>query len=240
MGFLSMFGGSSGTVGPTPQEQQLASIASNQWKDYTERWLPMQDHFASVVSDMGKPDSWQRQEAEGKGNADVAQAFAQSVAARTSSELARGINVGSTKFKLGAANSASAEAESKGLAIVSGNESIDKAYLANLGAIARAGQGLAGSATQGLGVGAETASRIAISSAQERNAETASNLGAIGFGIGALGSPQGIAALKSAGQGIGDFFSQAGMPFSPYGPAGSFPTSTPQVTETAGGTTTSF
>jgi hypothetical protein len=187
---------SGGTVGPTPQETALASNAANQWKDYTTRWLPVQDHFADVVSDMGKPDSWQRQEAEGKGNTDVAQSFAQSAAARTSSELARGINVGSTKFKLGVANSASSEAEAKGLAIVSGNESIDKAYLANLGAIARTGQSIANTSTGGQGVAGETASRIAISNAQEANAQTASMYGAAGFGLGALGSPQGVSAMK--------------------------------------------
>jgi len=194
---------SGGTVQPTQAEITLASNAQNQWKDYQTRWLPLQDHFASVVSDMGKPDSWQRQEAEGKGNVDAAQSFAQSEARRTASELSRGINVGSTKFKLGAAQSASAEAEAKGLAIQSGNESIDKAYLANLGAVARAGQGLASSSVQGQGIAGETASRIGISAAQEQNAQTASMYGAAGFGLGAAGSPQGLAAISQFGRNMG-------------------------------------
>ncbi len=179
---------SGGTVQPTAAEVTLASNSANQWKDYQTRWLPLQDHFASVVSDMGQPDSWQRKEAEGKGNVDAAASFAQSDARRTASEMSRGINVGSTKFKLGAANSASAEAESKGLAITSGNESIDKAYLANLGAIARTGQGVASTSVQGQGIAGETASRIGISQAQEQNETRANNYELAGGVIGAVGT----------------------------------------------------
>jgi hypothetical protein len=166
------------------------------FKDYQARWLPLQDHFAQLVTDMVKPDSWQKQEAEGKGNVDVAQEFAKMNQQRNASQIASGINVGSTKFKMGVAASASAEAEARGMAINTGNEAIDKAHLANLTAIARTGQSLATTATQGQGAAGEVASRIAISGAQEANETRAGNYELAGFGIGALGS---AGAMKQMG-----------------------------------------
>jgi hypothetical protein len=187
----------SGTVGPTPQEQALSSIAQQSFQDYQSKWLPLQDHFADTVEQMGASGSWQRQEAEGKGNADAAMQFANQSRARTSSELANGINVGSSKFKLGVSGMASAEAEAKGAGIAEGNEAIDKSYVSNLTSIAQAGQGLANAATQSAGVSAEVASREAISNAQVANAQKANEFGAIGFGIGALGQA-GMSYLTNA------------------------------------------
>jgi hypothetical protein len=188
---MSLFGGGGGTVDATPAERNLAANAMAQFRDYQSRWLPVQDHFANVVMDMGKPDSWQRQEAEGKGNEDVAAAFAQNEARRTTQELASGINVGSARFKMGVSGSAAAEAEARGLAITSGNESIDKAYLSNLTKIAQTGQGLATSSMQGQGIAGETASRIALSAAQESNASAALPYEAVGLGLSGLASKQG-------------------------------------------------
>jgi hypothetical protein len=177
-----------GTVAMTPQEQALASNAQASFKDYQARWLPLQDHFASIVSDMVNPSSWQKQEAEGKGNVDVAQEFSKMDAQRSASQMASGINVGSTKFKLGVAGSASAQSQSKGMAINTGNEEINKAYLANLGAIARTGQGLATTATGGQAAGGEIASRIGISNQQEANVGRSNNAELAGFGLGAIGT----------------------------------------------------
>lgn len=176
----------SGTVGATPQEQALSSIAQQSFQDYQSKWLPLQDHYADTVEAMGASNSWQRQEAEGKGNTDAAMEFASQSKAMTSSELAHGINVGSSKFKLGVSGMASAEAEAKGAGIAEGNEAIDKSYISNLSSIAQAGQGLANAATQSAGVSAEVGSREAISNAQVANEQSASKFGAIGFGIGAL------------------------------------------------------
>jgi hypothetical protein len=192
---MSLFGGGGGTVDQTGAERTLASNAMAQFQDYQSRWLPVQDHFANVVMDMGKPDSWQRQEAEGKGNEDVAASFAQNEARRTSQEMASGINVGSARFKMGVSGSAAAEAEARGLAITSGNESIDKAYLGNLTKIAQTGQQLATSSMQGQGIGGEVASRIALSSAQEQNQMNAMPYEAAGLGLSALASPQGQTQL---------------------------------------------
>jgi hypothetical protein len=185
---------SGGTVAATPQERALASNAMASFKDYQTRWLPVQDHLSSVVSDMAKPDSWQKQEAEGKGNVDVAQEFSKMNAQRNTSQMASGINVGSARFKMGIASGASAEAEARGMAVNTGEQAINKAYLANLGAISRTGQSLATSATQGQGAGGEVASRIAVSGAQEQNAVNAGNVSMATLGIGAIGG-----ALNSPG-----------------------------------------
>ena len=177
----------SGTVQATPQEQALTQLAQASFDQYRKNYLPMQDHLSDVVSSMGKSDSWQRQEAEGKGNEDAASEFAQAAKARTASELDRGINVGSSRFKMGVAGMATAEAESKGVGIEEGNQAIDKAYLGGLTAIARAGQGIAGAATNSASLSAQVASREAISNAQEANSERADKLAGIGFLVGSAG-----------------------------------------------------
>jgi hypothetical protein len=136
---------------------------------------------------MGQPDSWQRKEAEGKGNTDVAQQFAQIAQKRTASTLDHGINVGSSAYKLGVAASATAEAEAKGAAVNSGNQAIDKAYLSGLTSITKAGESLAGAATGGAALGAEVSSREAITGAQLSNENRANNWNMIGTGIGMIG-----------------------------------------------------
>lgn len=195
----------SGTVAPTFQEQELSRIATQQFQDYQSRWLPVQQHLNDVVDQMGKPDSWQRAEAEGKGAEDVASQFEQANQRRTAQQMDRGINVGSGAFNLGITGSAAAQAASKGAAVAQGNEAIDKAYFENLSQIAQSGQTVANQATRGMSVGAEIASREAISSAQASNATASNVLGAAGFGIGALSSP-------SAMRQIGGIFGGSGGP----------------------------
>jgi hypothetical protein len=222
---------SGGQVGPTPQELTLASNAQASFNDYRQRWLPMQQHLADVVNDMGQPDSWQRREAEGKGNVDVSAAFAARDSQQTASMMSRGINPGSSAFKMAVASGATAQAAAKGIAVEKGNQDIDRAYIENLSAITAAGQKLAGAATQGQSVAGEVASREAISNAQVQNQETANTYGAIGFGIGALSSPQGKAALSSAGSGIADW---VGNQFSSGGNGIAGPT-VPEVTQAPAG-----
>ena len=178
---------SSGTVGPTPQEQALTQIAQQSFDEYRSKYLPMQDHLSDVITSMGQTNSWQRQEAEGKGNEDAASEFAQASKARTTAELDRGINVGSSRFKMGVGGMATAEAQAKGVGVEEGNQAIDKAYLGGLTAIARAGQGVAGTAVGGASLAGQVASREAISQAQEDNASRADTLGGIGFAVGAVG-----------------------------------------------------
>lgn len=192
---------SSGTVGPTAQEQQLSANANAEFARYSSKWLPLQDHLSDVVTSMGQPDSWQRQEAEGKGNTDVAQQFAQIAQNRTASTLDHGINVGSSAYKLGVAASATAEAEAKGAAVNNGNQQIDKAYLSGLTSITKAGESLAGTAMGGAALGGEVSSREAITGAQLSNENRANNWNMIGTGIGMLAA--------SYGQGIGGVSDQA-------------------------------
>jgi len=183
---MGLFGG--GEVGPTPQEQVLASTFTQQFQDYQKRWLPIADHLGDVVSSMapGK-DSWQRAEAEGKGNADTAMAFAQDMAQRSAS-LSSGVNAGSSRFKLGVAGAATAEAESKGISIESGNQQITSAYLKGLQSLTAQGGKLAAGATQGMDMAAQITSHEAINNAQVQNSANSGAMQAVGFGIGALGA----------------------------------------------------
>jgi|SRR5712675_1343548 len=237
---MGLFGGNSGTVGPTAQETALSSNMMAQWRDYQSRWLPVQQHLADVVNDMANPQAWQRQEAEGKGNVDISTAFRQIENQQTASAMVRGINPGSSAFKLGVTGAAVAEAQAKGLSIEKGNQDIDRAYVENLKAITNAGSKLAQSSVQGQSFSAEVGSREALSNAQTSNERTSGIISSIGLGLSPLGSQAGMSSLRGAGQGISEFFSQAGMPGSPYGGSGSFATSTPEVTSSAGGITTNW
>jgi hypothetical protein len=190
----------SGTVGPTPQELALSANAASEFQRYQSQWLPLQDHLADTISSMAPgADSWQRKEAEGKGSADVAQQFAKVAQQKTVSEMDHGINVGSSAFKLGVTGLAAATAEAKGAAVNTGNEAIDKAYLSGLTSISKAGEGLAGAATQGMGMAADVGSREAISQAQITNAASADKMGLLGAGIGAVAAGMtGPASLTSS------------------------------------------
>ena len=214
---------SGGQAAVTPSEQALASTATQSFNDYSARWLPAQDHLASVVSSMapGQP-SWQRSEAEGKGNADAAIAAENQSRARTSSELSHGINVGSTSFKMGVTGGATAEAEMKGADINQGNEAIDKAYLGGLTSITHAGEGLASAAVQGQSVAGEVSSRIGISNQQLSDTQSAQNMQTVGTAIGAAGQ-YGISAANapynpSTGQGAGPGYAQYANTQAPVNP----------------------
>src|ERR1700756_1990475 len=202
---MGLFGGNSGTVSATPQEQALTANMTAQWQDYQQRWLPVQQHLADVVNDMANPQAWQRQEAEGKAGLDVAPPFQQRDQQQIASAMTRGINPGSSAFKLGITGSATAQAAAKGAKVAEANEAIDRSYIENLKAITNPGKRLAGQSVQGQGIAAEVASREAISNASVANAQTSSEMGAVGFGLGALGSPQGQSAIRglfSSGGGI--------------------------------------
>ncbi len=182
---MGFFSGS--TVGPTPAEQQLDAAFQQSYQVYQSTYLPVQQHLTSVLTSMNQPNSWERQEAEGKGNADVADAFARSDAQQTANEMDRGINPNSAAFKLGATGSAVAEANQKGTAINAGNEAIDKAYLSGLSSIAAAGSSLAQTAGGALGMAGEVGSREAITNANESNTVNAATMSAVGLGLGAAG-----------------------------------------------------
>lgn len=182
---MGFFSGS--TVGPTPAEQQLDAAFQQSYQVYQSTYLPVQQHLTSVLTSMNQPNSWERQEAEGKGNADVAGAFARSDAQQTANEMDRGINPNSAAFKLGATGSAVAEANQKGTAINAGNEAIDKAYLSGLSSIAAAGSSLAQTAGGALGAAGEVGSREAITNANESNTVNAATMSAVGLGLGAAG-----------------------------------------------------
>jgi hypothetical protein len=199
---------SSGTVSATPAETALQTNAVAQFADYTSRYLPVQAHLSSVVDAMASPNSWENQEAEGKGNADVAEQFARTDQQRTAAQQSKGINVGSGSFKFGVTGAASAEAETKGAAINQAHETIQNAYLSGLQSIGATGQGIAGAATGNLAVGGEVGSREAISGAQVSNAQGAATMSTIGMGLGTvagiLGKPGGDddpASFNPAGYG---------------------------------------
>jgi len=230
---MGLFGGNSGTVGPTPQEQALTANMWSQWRDYQTRWLPVQQHLADVVNDMAQPQAWQRQEAEGKASVDVASAFQQREQQQTASLMTRGINPGSPAFKLGISAGATAEAATKGAKVSEANQAIDRAYIENLKAITNAGQKLAGSSVQGQGISAEVGSREAISNAQVTNENTAGIIASAGLGLSALASPQGMSAM-------GDLGRSWGINPAPITDMSTPSVSTPTITNQPGGITTSW
>jgi hypothetical protein len=173
-----------GTVQASPQEQALAQIGAARFEDYQARWLPVQQHLGSVVADMGKEGSWQREEAKGKGNVDAAEAFAKTEQQTEARRMASGINVGSSAFKLGVTGSAIDEARAKGAGINSGNQQIDRAYLSGLSTMMQLGRGQSATAASGLAISGELGSREAITAAQESAAERAGNYELAGYGIG--------------------------------------------------------
>jgi len=185
----------SGTTPATPQETALARLGAAQFQDYSTRWLPVQQHLASTIEAMAAPNSAQRQEAQGKGNVDAAQAFNAQENKIAANDLTHGVNAGSSAFKLHQVGTINDEAGAKASGINTGNEAIDKAYLSGLTGLMQVGKGQRATATGSMAGVAPLASEGAEAAAYESNAVRASNYELGGFAAGAAGQ-YGVNAMR--------------------------------------------
>lgn len=179
----------SGQIPETEAERALADVAKAKIADYKQRWLPLQMRMAEQIQSMGKAGSEERRRATGAAAADTNVAFGRAGEKLAEEQAARGINAGSSRFKLAQANLASDQARSRGMGREVAEQSIDDAYVGGLQKIMALGRGQEAAASQGLvqsaGLAADTAARDAYASAAERAGNY--ELGGLAAG-GALGA----------------------------------------------------
>jgi len=145
-------GAKKSTVDETPQQRAMSEHALNQWADWKQRWLPVQQNLSKQITSMGKEGSIERERATGRAAADVDTQFQRAQGALEKSLSNTGAQVGSSKFNLGVSALKSDQAKSRGLNMTSADQSIDQAYVEGLQALTSIGRGeraQAGAAVRG-------------------------------------------------------------------------------------------
>lgn len=190
-------------IAETPQQRAMAAHAAAVFQDYKQRWLPVQQHLASQIEEMGKPGSAARNLAAGKASTDTAMQFAQAQGKLEKGLTQAGAAPGSSRANLAITGMGEDEALAKGMGSVVSNQQIDQAYTQGLSALMGIGQGqrasVGGAMYQQAAQSGQQAQADAAASLQNRMGE-AQLLGQ----IGGYGIQQGLfPKLKEWGQAKG-------------------------------------
>ena len=128
-------------VQETPQQRAMAERAVNLMKDYTQRWLPVQQKLAKQIQAAGAPNSAARREAAGKAATDTQISFAHAGGALEKQLTNAGAAPGSSKANLAVTGLGGDLAKSKGLSTTISDQQIDDAYTQGLSALMALGCG---------------------------------------------------------------------------------------------------
>lgn len=184
----------SGQIPETEAERALADVAKQQLADYKQRWLPVQMRMADTIMAMGKAGSEERRRATGAAAADTSAAFTRAAQQSAVAQENRGINTGSSRFKLAQTGLGADAARSRGVGQEVAQQSVDDAYIGGLQKIMALGRGQQTSAENNMGAAAGLSAQVAESdamrSAQERAGQYELGGLAAGGAIGAMRYPQ--------------------------------------------------
>lgn len=176
-----------GTQPASAQEKAFSEMAANRMADYRTRWLPAQQRLSEVMTNMGKPDSSERQELRGKAVADTGIKFDKAADQVRATGENRGIGASSTAAKLATTGMGSDEAASKGIAVDNSNQTVDNAYFSGLTQLMSLGRGQAGHALTGMAQMSQLGERQAGQDAEESASTRAGYYNLAGQGIGFAG-----------------------------------------------------
>lgn len=186
-------GGKSKGVQETPQQRAMAEFATNQMRDYKERWLPVQMQLSRQIQETGAADSSARKATAGRAATDAAMQFAQAEGALTKALSNRGVNVGSSRAKLAMTGMSEDKAKATGMGAMIADQQIDDAYTKGLMALTNIGRGERADVVSGLQSQAEQSARDAAVSAQTSAMERGAIAGGVGqvAGLGLYGAMNG-------------------------------------------------
>lgn len=183
-------GKKSGQVQETNKERALADIGSQQLADFKQRWLPVQQKFASGVVAAGAPGSYERGRATTMAGVDNSVKYGVAADKLDASAAAAGA-FGSAGHKLGITGMAEDRATSAGLSAVAADQGVTDQYVAGLSAVNALGRGEKATALGGFGRDASLSARQAAADAdrslQERAGQYQLAGTAIGIGAGIYG-----------------------------------------------------
>lgn len=187
-------------VQETSQQRELATYAAQQYADYKQRWLPVQQNLAAQIQAMGKPDSSVRMRAEGRSSTDTAAKFDQAQGALEKT-LANNVNLGSSRAKLAITGLGEDAAKSRGLGITMADQQVDDAYTEALSSLAATGRGERQAVGNSLTRQASTSAQQAEVDAEMALQNRAGNAKVAGQALG-LGLQQGMQKFGTGG-GVG-------------------------------------
>jgi hypothetical protein len=134
-------GGGKNQIQETPQQRAAVDHAVNLMKDYTARWLPVQENLAKHIVESGQAGSRERTAATGRASTDNAIQFSRAGGAVEKSLANSGAAPGSAKFNLGVTGLGEDQAKSRGMGAVMSDQMVDDAYTKGLTALMATGRG---------------------------------------------------------------------------------------------------
>jgi hypothetical protein len=185
-----------GSLKETPQEKALAELALNRYQDYKQRWLPLQQRAIEVVEGFNKEGSWERERAQTNAGA-VGTQIDEVSDQVADADMNRGVDAGSSNFKLRQGALGDAKSKSVGIARAGADEEIDNAYVEGISNLMRIGSNQAAQGARSMGDAASVAVGAERAGAMEGAARRAGNYELAGTAIGAAGS------FARPGRGIG-------------------------------------
>lgn len=188
-------GSKDGTVGTTPQQQELLKIAQFQAQRFQQRELPAIKTFAKQVTAAHEPGSFERNRSLGQASAETAAAFGQAEKQADAAAASRG-GLGSAAHKLGAVEMGADAATATGLGAVAADQSAEDQYVSGLGRVVAAGRGQQATAVNSASTAADISGQQAQDAAQRSLQNSIGTAGLVGQGIGTA------AALWSGSNGV--------------------------------------
>lgn len=173
-----------GTVPETAAEKAVSDLAMNRFRDYKQRWAPMQLRLAETIKSMGKEGSFERERLKSAQAADATVAFDKAGDQVAQRDTAAGINRNSSAAKLRQQGLRTDRAASVGIGGAISDQMIDDAYIGGLDALMRMGRGQEAGAVRGMGQSAQIAAGIAQNDAALAADQRAGNFEAAGTAIG--------------------------------------------------------
>ncbi len=175
----------------TAAQKAMMEFATKQYRDYKVRWLPVQQHLASVIETNHGPDSAARKLAVGKAATDSKIAFAKARTGVEASLANSGVAPGSARSNLALGGVADDEAAAIGTGHMIADQQADDAYTQGLSALTALGRGDKANAAEGLTRSAALSAGQAQRDAEASLNERAGYANLVGTGVGAaFGSPR--------------------------------------------------
>ncbi len=164
-------------------ERMMADLSEEQWQDYQDRFIPLENQFMKRVDNIRD----ERDLAVGRAGATVTQAFDDTHKNVIDMNTRRGAAPGSGMFNAGLADASVAEAKSKGTAMVGADRNTEKRYYAGKQQVVNMGRGVATDANLGMRTMAGLDAATARSDAQAASTVNRAMWDAAGTAAGVAG-----------------------------------------------------
>ena len=176
-----------GTVGTTPQQQELLKIAQFQAQRYTQTELPAIKAYGEQIKAAHAPDSFERTRSLGQASSQAAAAFGEAERQADQAAAGRG-QLGSARHKLDAVDMGADAATTTGMGAVAANQDAEDKYVTGLGRMVGIGRGKEAAAVGSSATAADISGRQAADAAQRSLQSSIGTAGLVGQGIGTAGA----------------------------------------------------